>query len=261
MITGVLQLMGVDLQKASVWKRFAAWLFDVILVSVLATGFGFLLSLLMGFDSNNAALETVYAKYETEYGVMFDITQEEYSAMTQEQQQNYDAAYDALIADPDTLYTYNLVINQILLIVTFSLLLSIFVMDFLIPLFLKNGQTVGKKIFGIGLMRTDGVRLTTLQLLVRSILGKYTVETMIPVYIVLMVLWGNMGFLGLVILAALLLTQVILLAVTRTNSLLHDIFACTVAVDFSSQKIFASSEELIAYTKRIHAEKAARQDY
>ena len=48
---------------------------------------------------------------------------------------------------------------------------------------------------------------------------------------------------------ALGLTQVILLAVTRNNSQIHDLLAGTVVVDVSSQMIFRDTEEMIAYTK------------
>ena len=34
--------MGLDLQKAGLWTRFAAWLFDAILVCVIAVGIAFL---------------------------------------------------------------------------------------------------------------------------------------------------------------------------------------------------------------------------
>ena len=48
---------------------------------------------------------------------------------------------------------------------------------------------------------------------------------------------------------------------TRNHSLLHDLMAGTVVVDYASQKIFQSTEDLIAYQKKIAAERAARQDY
>ena len=40
--------MIYDLQKASMWKRVSAWLFDTILLSIVAVGFAFLLSTILG---------------------------------------------------------------------------------------------------------------------------------------------------------------------------------------------------------------------
>ena len=251
----------VDLQKASILKRFAAWMIDAILIGVLAVGIGFLLSLALRYDDYNKAVTDGYAKYEAQYDVVFNITQEEYLAMDEQVRQNYDTAYDALIADEEVLYAYNMVVSLIMLIISLSLLGAVVLLDFFVPLCFKNGQTVGKKVFSLAVMRTDGVKLSTLQLFARAVLGKFTVETMIPVYILLMIFWGTMGIVGLLVLIILFIVQAVLLVVTKTNAVLHDIIGCTVVVDYPSQRIFNSTNELIEYTKRIHAENAARQDY
>lgn len=253
--------MELDLQKASMWKRIAAWLLDSILICVLAVGFGFLLSVALNFDGHNQDLQAAYDRYENQYRVQFDISQEDYLALPQEERDAYDEAYDALITDEEVLYTYNMVVNLSLLITTLGILLAFMTLEFAVPLILKNGQTVGKKVFSLGLVRTDGVKLNTMQLFVRTLLGKYTIETMIPVYILLMLFWGAMDMTGTLLLLALLVGQLISVCATRTNGALHDLLAGTVAVDISSQKVFSSTQELIEYTKRIHAEQARRQDY
>lgn len=253
--------MGAELQKASVWKRVSAWIFDMILLGVLAVGLAFLLSGLLGYDRYSDSLDASYASYEAAYGVTFDISEGEYLAMTEEQRENYDAAYQALIADEEAMHAYNMVINLTMVIITIGILLATLALEFVVPLLFDNGQTLGKKIFGIGVMRTDGVHLPPVQLFIRTVLGKFTVETMLPVYLVQMLLLGSLDLLGLVLLAALLLAQVICLIVTRTNSALHDLLAGTVTVDFMSQRIFRSTAELVEYTKRIHAERAAQQSY
>ena len=61
--------------------------------------------------------------------------------------------------------------------------------------------------------------------------------------------------------AALLIAQVILVLVTKNHSLLHDLMAGTVVVDYASQRIFQSTQELVEYQKKIAAERAARQTY
>ena len=253
--------MAVDIQKASVWKRIAAWIFDVLLLCVLAVGFGALLSWLLGYDGYSQSLEAAYDRIESQYGVVFDISQEEYQAMTQAQRENYDAAYDALIRDEESMYFYNMVVNLSMLITTAGILAACMALEFAVPLLLKNGQTIGKKIFSLGVVRQDGVKINTMQLFVRTLLGKYTIETMVPVYLVMMLFWGMMDITGTLILAGLGVAQVILLFAHRNNAQIHDLLAGTVVVDISSQRIFTSTQELIEYTKRIHAERAARQDY
>jgi len=251
----------MDLQKASVMKRLAAWLLDTILVCVLTVGFMVILSAVLRYDHHYDILQAGYARYEQQYGVELEITPEAYEAMTEAQRENYDAAHSAINEDEELVGTYNLVLSMSLVITTVSILLGVMVMEFVVPLFLKNGQTIGKKAFSIGLVRVDGVKVTTLQMFVRSLLGKYTVETMIPVYIVMMFLWDAMDITGTVVICGLALLQLVCIIVNPHNALIHDLMAGTVAVDISSQKIFQSTDELIEYTKRIAAERAQRQDY
>lgn len=253
--------MVTDLQKASLWKRMSAGLFDLILLAMLAVGAAALLSWLFGYNTHNQSLREAYSRYEAEYGVTFQITQEAFDAMTAEQQEAYDTAYQALISDPDVIYRYNLVLNMTLLITTFGILISVLLLEFLVPLLLKNGQTLGKKIFGVALMRTDGVKLSSVQLFIRTVLGKFTIEIMIPVYILLMVFFNTIGIIAVAVLGAILVGELLSLVLSKTNSLIHDSIAGTVAVDMASQMIFDTPDAKVAYIKRLHAEQAARQEY
>lgn len=253
--------MEHDLQKAGLWKRISAGIFDGMLTAVIAVGIAFLLSLAFNYDGHNERLNAAYNKYETQYGVTFAISTEEYTAMTEEERAGYDAAYEALIADEEAMQTYSLVVNLMLVMTSIGILLGIVVMEFIVPLCFGNGQTLGKKIFGLCLMRTDGVKLNTMQLFTRTVLGKFALETMIPVYILLLLFFGSADLFSLLLLAAIAIAQVIIIAVTRNNSLLHDLLAGTVVVDYGSQRIFTSTQELIEYQKRVAAERAARETY
>lgn len=253
--------MEQDLQKADLWKRISAGIFDGMLAAMLAVGVAFLLSLAFGYDSQNETLNAAYEKYETQYGVTFNISAEQYDAMTEEEKANYQAAYDALVSDEEAMHTYNVVVNLMLLMTSLGILAGIVLMEFVVPLFFGNGQTLGKKIFGICLMRTDGVKLNTMQLFVRTVLGKFAIETMIPVYILLMLFMGAANIFNLLLLAAIALAQAVIVVVTRNNSLIHDLLAGTVVVDYASQRIFTSTQDLIEYQKRVAAERAAREKY
>ena len=253
--------MVYDLQKASMWKRIAAWMFDGILTATLAVGFGLLLSVLLGYDAHNEKMETSMAAYESQYGVVFDISQEEFLAMTDAQRQNYDDAYATLIADGEFVYAYNMSLNLTMVITTVSILLAMVIWEFAVALYFGNGQTLGKKIFGLGLVRTDGVRVNNLQLFTRVLLGKFTIGTMLPVYLVILLLFGSIGLLGTVLLMGIGLAQLLCVILSRTNAFIHDLMAGTAVVDISSQMIFRTTEDLLAYKKQVAAEQAARQAY
>ncbi len=249
--------MIYDLQKASLLKRATAWLLDIILLAVLACGFGMVLSAVLQYDSYTDTLQGCYDKYEKEYNIDF----EDYTNLTAQEQARYDAANAALQKDEEALKAYNMVINLSLTIVSCSLLLSYLALEFGVPLLLGNGQTVGKKVFGLGLMRVDGVKVSTLALFVRSILGKYTIGTMIPALLIMMVFLGVIGVIAPTILFGLLAVQAALVLFSKAHAAIHDRMAATVVIDLSSQMIFDSPEALIAYQKQIHAEKVQRETY
>lgn len=253
--------MIYDIQKASIVKRFSAALLDAILLLVLIAGMAGIVSGVVGYDGYNTQLENYYASYEKEYGITFNITEEEYNALLPEKKAAYDAAYAALIANDDVLYVYNMLISLTLVIVTGSILGAYLILEFAVPIWLKNGQTVGKKVFGIGVIRTNGVRINNVCLFIRTVLGKFTVETMIPVLVFIMLMFNTIGMLGTVAVFCLFAVQLALLIATPTNSLIHDKLADTVTVDLSSQLIFDTEEDLMEYKTRVSAEKSARESY
>lgn len=253
--------MIYDLQKAGLWKRIAAGLFDAIIALIIIAGVAFLLSAVLGYDGYDQAFNDAYTEYEDRFGVTFDISEEDYAALTDTEKQNYDEAYAAFIKDETVLYSYNMIVSLSMLITTISILVGYVLLEFAVPLIFGNGQTLGKKIFGIGLVRSDCVKVSAFQLFVRTVLGKYTIETMIPVYIIMMIFWNVTDITGTFVILVILLTELIMITVTKNNSLLHDMLAVTVSVDIGSQMIFETPEAKTEYQKKIAAEKAARQGY
>ena len=253
--------MITDLQRASILKRVSAYILDFILLVTVITGAAFLLSALLDYDSYVDTLERVYAEYEEEYGIDLDISSEDFSALSREEQKLYDEVNKLMNENEEAIEAYNMTVNLALVIASLSILFGYLILEFVIPIIFKNGQTIGKKVFGIGLIRQDGVRITNLMLFVRAILGKCTVETMIPVYILILIIFGNLGMTGTVILAGIAVLQIALVLTSRTNSAIHDMMAATVAVDMSSQMIFESEADMLAYKNKLHAENAARDKY
>ena len=253
--------MVYDLQKASMWKRASAFLFDVIILGILVVGSAAALSSFLGYDKHMGKVDEAYARYEKQYGIDFEISQEDFNKLTKEEQDNWWSAYDALIKDEEAMYAYNMVINLTMVIATSAFLFAFLILEFAIPMILKNGQTLGKKIFGLGAMRTDGIKVVAPLMFIRTILGKFTIETMIPVLILLMILFNSIGIVGPIIIGLILLVQVVLIIKTHTNSVIHDVLAKTVVIDLASQMIFENEEALIAYKTKVHADQAARQTY
>lgn len=231
---------------------------------IVVTGFAFLISFACGFDKYNEVCKQTEQKYKDLYDVDITLTrqeaEEEYGT-TSEKYRNYLTAYDSALGDDEYrnarwMTDFNLPV----VIVSLSLFLGYFVTEFWVPFFLKNGQTVGKKVFGIGVMYIQGVRLGAKGLFVRTMLGKYTVETMVPLLGYVMIVLGgaagnhNLVFIGLIVIAAIILSEVITFIVNKNRCLLHDLMSATVVVDLHTQMLFDSMQQLIDYKAELNAE-------
>ena len=243
------------------FKRISAFLFDFIMRMMLIAGFALLFSALFGYDAKVEEYEKLSDKYEAEYGIDLDISTEEFELLPEEVKAKYTAADEAFAKDADAARLSALILNLTLLIAIFGILFAYIALEFAVPLFFKNGQTLGKKIFGIAVMRDDGVKITPAILFVRSILGKCTVEALVPLAIVMLILLGSAGIIGLLALLLLAGFEVFLMVKTKTNSCIHDVLSYTVAVDMASQMIFENEEAMIAYKNKIHSEEADKADY
>ena len=250
-----------EIQRASIAKRISAGLLDVIAVSIIATLCAWLISLAADYDGWNKKLEDSYSRYESQYGVTFRITEEEYNNKSSSDKENYDNAYKALVGDSEAMKAYSMVTNLMILTVSLGLFIAVFIWEFIVPLFLKDGRTVGSLIFGIAVMRSNGVRISHISLFIRAILGKYAIETMISVYIIMMIFMNTIGIVGPLVICGILLMQLILIISTKNNQLIHCILSDTVVVDYGSQRIFDSQEDLLEHKKREARDRAERNPY
>ena len=252
--------MIYDIQKASFGKRISAYIFDLILLSIVATGVATLFSWAFGYDAKYEEYDSYRNEYADLYGIDLNIKDEAYEALSDEEKKLYDDAATAFRADENVTVLYVSIINLTILITSFSLLVAFLVVEFAVPLFLKNGQTVGKKIFGIAVIGVDGVKIKPMALFIRAILGKYTIGTMVPIAMIALIILGGAGIFGIGALLLLICFEIGLLIKTEHNYAIHDLLSYTVAVDLQSQMIFETKEELIAYKNKLHADIVSRED-
>ncbi len=255
--------MIYDLQKANVWKRISAFLFDGILLVMVALGVALVLSTITNYD---AYLEE-YNSYRQEYSEKFnidlskdytDLTDSEEDKALEEQLRKFN---DEFGRDPRVRNVYAQMLSRIFFIFTFSTFVAFLLLELMVPLLFKNGQTLGKKIFGIAVMRIDGVRVIPLQMIARSLLGKYAVETMLPLTLFVFLIFGLMGWVSPLVILLLLVLEVWVFFSSGNRSMVHDVFAKTVTVDYASQLIFDTEADLLAYKEKVHQESVAKQSY
>lgn len=223
-------------------------------------------------EDNFSAREVEWINYYQEHGIDLGIDQDTYNALDSEQQTVFNAfatqasteMTEALYANEEFIAEYNLWMSLTIMMISIGVLLAVAVWEFIIPLFLKNGQTVGKKVFGIAVMHTNGVRVRPFSMFVRSILGKYVFELMVPIFIVLMMYFGILNaIIGIVLLVLIVALEVGVFIYTRntSHSLLHDLIAKTVTVDLASQMIFENEDERLEFLKQEQRELDERNNY
>lgn len=250
-----------ELQKASVSKRISAFLIDALLLCLVAVAIAPLLSSIVGYENSINTYRTYHEQYCEQYGIKNDISEVEYSQLSNEEKARYEAADKAFGADPEVNRLQMLIFQLFIVIVAISIFLAHLILEFLVPLFLKNGQTLGKKAFALGVVRADCVKLSSFQLFVRSIIGKYTIEVMVPVMLLVMLVSGVIGIMAPIVIVLFWILQIILVIVSRTNSLIHDALAVTVVVDMTTQVIYENGDALLEAKKQAAADQAQQTPY
>ncbi len=252
--------MAISIHKANFWKRISAYLLDFILAVILTVGFGAVLSAVVNYNSHLDRYSEIQQFYVEKYDLDLELTDEEYDKLTDEQKQPYLDADKALREDPEANKEMVLIMQLSLVIISVSLLLSNVVIHVVVPLLLKNGQTLGKKVFGLAVVRSNSVKMSKPVLIIRAVLGLYTIETMFPIMLALMILFGLLGDVGTITIGLFFVLQTCVIAFTQNRSSIHDLLSDTVVVDFTSQRIFESQEALIEYKQQLHAEEVAKPE-
>lgn len=254
--------MIYDLQKADTWKRISATIFDIIIMFILFVGISFGLSAALNYDEPFDRLNAAYEEYSKDTGLSVEVLMlGDDSELTDAQKVLLDETIQRIEKDVEIGNSLYVMVNLTLIIVSVGFLLTFIILEFLVPVILGNGQTMGKKIFGIGVMRYDGVKVSNLLLFVRAILGKCTVVWLVPAFSLILTLFGGAGIFGLILILVIYGTQLGLFLFSRDRTTIHDLIAQTVTVDLASQMIFETPEALLEYKQKMQAEKASKANY
>lgn len=276
-----------ELRKIGIVKRASALLLDAILLAVLTTGFMFIISLICNYSGQEQLANQYFSEWEEfrkdyvggvaeYYGFTYVDNGESFEVTKDGEPSSLDDVIAALVdssgEDPATAEAYRqysalpsvatvnaqyrFVYSLLFMMVSVGILLAYLILEFVLPLIFKNGQTVGKKVFGVGVVRSDCVKISNVALFARTILGKFAIETMFPVLLVFLFLFGGMGVLAIILFGAITLLNVVLFFATKNKTPIHDILVGTVVVDIKLQMIFNSVEELNQKKALLQKEKA-----
>ena len=152
----------------------------------------------------------------------------------------YVGAYALLISQDFYKNTANTYYFYYTMGIVASALLSAIVCYIVMPLIFKNGTTIGKKIFKLGLATYDGYKFSNYQLILRIVpFAILDLAMLIPV-------WSSILLVVSVFLVV-LLTSFALMMASPKKAALHDFAARTIVVDLKSSTLFLNEIEEEAY--------------
>lgn len=113
---------------------------------------------------------------------------------------------------------------------------SLLIVYVLMPFILKQGVTVGKKVFGLGLATIDGYKMKDHQILLRFIpMAVLIAALFIPI-------WNNL-FIVLIVFLTIFLSSFAVSMASPKKTAIHDLCARTIVVDIKSSIIFQNEFE------------------
>jgi uncharacterized RDD family membrane protein YckC len=229
--------LTIAIQSASLSKRFSAFLTDIFVFAILFLLTARLFSALFGYDSGRHSLEAAYQSYADKYGISLDITEEEFEKLSSSQKELYYLADEEIAKDSDLNALYKRITILGISTLTASILLSCIISELIIPLFLKNGQTLGKKAFGIALTDKSSRKIKNSALFIRAMLGKFLLGYFLFALCIYMTLFGIFTPFPSLILILVFFFNAILCLLTKNKISLADILSGTVVCDLECQII------------------------
>ena len=250
------------IQRASLFKRLAAFLLDIILCSILTLGIATVMSNLVKYDALSDKLQDKYIEFNVgtmdETGMItlceFPIQQEGESDEDYINRCNEDSCYQSYLnftKDEEVKQLQADLFQKTLIITSLSLLLATALVYLLFPLLFKNGQTLGMKFVQEGLVTNKGVKVEFTHVFLRWSMGIFVIETMIPIYSLIYILLTGQGIAILAIFnLLLLLLNLVIYVLTPNHIFIHDLIGGTCVIDMNTQVIANSIEEAEDNIKR-----------
>lgn len=142
--------------------------------------------------------------------------------------------------------TMNLWLNFVPIII--GIVLSSIIFYFVIPICTKNGQTLGKMTFHIGIVNELGYQIKKVQLIPRFIFELFLLAA---AYLIcdFFIPYGLFVFLGIA--TVYFLASYLMMIFSKNNKSIHDIFAITRVIDMRQSTWFKDANEEAGVEKRI----------
>ena len=104
-----------DFQKADMWKRISAWLFDFIIIGIVVIGLACFLAFVLRTDSHLAEYDAAFEEYKAEFNRDTSMNAEEYEALSQDAKIKFQEIRSRMY------YYHDMLVSLFLLIASLSL--------------------------------------------------------------------------------------------------------------------------------------------
>lgn len=249
----------LEFYKAKPIKRLAALMIDLVMLIAITAGIWIGMYTAMDYDSYVQEFQGYIDEYAQKHDVDLSIPSNELQNYPEDVQKKYNEALLDLNDNKQAMASYAQQFKINMLAAMVGLFVAFVILEVMIPLILKNGQTVGKKIMGLCVMHKYHVRVGFMQIIYRSILGKYFIGTLIPVAMLIMKNYGVMGTTASLIMAVIAMVQGFIVLMSQANCGIHDKLFNTVVADFKQQYIFDTWDERCDFEEAYEKEMAERE--
>lgn len=218
-------------------NRIAAYFIDIILFVIIFTGILFLMSFIVGFQKT---LDLLHEAYKS-FGLYVLNSSGEYELCVNGCVEQWNNFYNDSNAVSLLKQSYQLA----LLMFVLSAFVTSFIYDFIIPVFLKNGQTIGMKILKVGLLNNEKYKVTNLQLFIRFLFGKFLVNLLIPIFAVFYYLMTGGNIIALMLVISIPLINIIMVLMTKNENGIANTIGNVVAISMDETYIFETKNDYI----------------
>lgn len=220
-------------------KRIGAFILDFICIIIILVGLCLLFSVLFGYDQTNEALDLKYIEYGIKY---YD--EENNLLITKGTDEELALLWNLFDQDAEAVHLWERIVDLSLIIPILSLTLSMLIFEFLIPLIMKHGRSIGRYVFKIGLITNEEIEVKGIHLFIRFLFGKLIINSLIPLICLLLVYLNLANFLSVMILFCILIINLAFIIFSKNHIGISDRLAKVYPCEMEGQTFFNSVEEL-----------------
>ena len=230
-------------KKAKRIKRLAAFMIDVICIIIVFTGVLYLAATISNYANMSAELEQLYI----DLGVKIPGEKEGQYVFCEIGNKECEDALKTLYGMDEFYVLFDGVQNFLIYGPIGSLFVSLLIFELIVPLILKNGQTIGMKLFNVGLISKNDIRVKPLQIFVRFLFGKFIINGIVPLLGILYIFVSDgAGITGAMLLLLFLIANLACYGVGKNYTFVPDTLSGVYPIDMQEQIFFDSEAQLMA---------------